>query len=169
MSLDGCLTKHHREGNGFASEDDRRFFGAELNRCDCTVMGGAAYRAARGVIRANLEAARLRVVLTRTPSRYDADSRPGRLEFTASEPAQAVGDLARRGFSRCAVVGGSRTLTDCLRHGILDQLWVTVEPVVFGQGARLVDGAVDFGFELLTVERLGAEAVLLKYRARRTG
>ncbi|MBL8984803.1 MAG: dihydrofolate reductase family protein [Gemmatimonadetes bacterium] len=167
MSADGCLTRHAEAGTGFASEADQRLFRETLGRCDCVVMGGAAFRAARARIVERLDEARLRVVLTRRPEDHRDDARPGRLEFRADAPAAVLRDLAVRGFQRCAVVGGARTLTDALGHGLLDELWLTVEPVLFGTGARLVDGAVEFPLDLQGVERLGADTVLLRYRPAR--
>lgn len=164
MSLDGCLTRHQNEGTGFASGADRLHFRDALAQCDCTLMGGGSYRAARDQIQATLDAERLRMVLTRSPEAYAAEGMPGRLEFRTGAASTAIGELARRRFRRCAVVGGPRTLTDCIRQGVLGELWLTVEPMAFGEGRRLVEGAVDFGFGLESVERLGAEAVLLKYR-----
>lgn len=164
LSLDGCLTRHDEPGTGFASAADQRFFRQALQTFDCVLMGGAGYRAARDAILANLRPGQLRTVLTRTPSRCGTDALPGALEFRSDEPPQVIQDLVRRGYERCAVVGGGRVLSTCLRERLLDELWITVEPVVFGQGHRLVQGEVDFRFELLSTELLDRNTLLLRYR-----
>lgn len=164
MSLDGCLTKHETEGTAFASEADGRFFHQVLRTFDCTIMGSTGYRAARDAIHATLTEQRLRVVLTRTPDRYANDARPGILEFRVGGPIEVLRELAAQGYSRCAVVGGARVLGACLRARVLDELWITLEPVVFGNGDRLVEGAVDVPLELLTTELLGPNTLLLRYR-----
>ena len=164
MSLDGCLTRHEREGTAFASEADRHFFRQALRTFDCALMGGGGYRAARDSIVANLMPTCLRVVLTRAPDRYGVDAQPGILEFRSDDPALVIHDLAERRHTRCAVVGGARILTACLRARLLDELWITLEPMVFGRGRRLIEGAVDIRFELLTTELLGPSTVLLRYR-----
>lgn len=164
MSLDGCLTRHDEEGTAFASAADRHFFRQALRTFDCALIGGGGYRAARDAILANVSPHQLRTVLTRTPSRYGADARPGALEFRSDEPMRVVQDLVGRGYARCAVVGGGRLLSACLRERLLDELWITVEAVVFGQGHRLIQGAVDFRFELLGTELLDRNTLLLRYR-----
>lgn len=164
MSLDGCLTRHDVEGTAFASQWDQRFFRQALRTFDCAIMGGGGYRVARDSILANLMPTPLRVVLTRAPDRYGVDARPGILEFRSDEPAQVIRDLAERRYTRCAVVGGARLLTACLSARLLDELWITLEPVVFGRGRRLIEGTVDVRFELVTTELLGPSTLLLRYR-----
>jgi dihydrofolate reductase len=164
MSLDGCLTRHDAEGTAFASAADRKHFQAALEGCDCTLLGGGGYRAAREAIRASLTPRRLRLVRTREPERYAGDARAGQLEFRAGEPAALLRGLAGRGFTRCAVPGGTDLLTQCLRERLLDELWVTVEPVLFGRGRRLVEGDLDVRLALLGAERLGEDTLLLRYR-----
>lgn len=164
MSLDGCLTRHDEPGTGFASEADQRFFRKAMGTFDCVLMGGGGYRAARDAILANLGRQQLRVVLTRTPTRYRGDNRPGALEFCSDVPAVAIRKLGERGYARCAMVGGGRLLSACLRDRLLNELWITVEPVIFGKGYRLIDGAVEARFELLGTELLGPNTLLLRYR-----
>lgn len=164
MSLDGCLTRHDEPGTAFASEADQRFFREAIRTFDCALMGGGGYRAARDAILANLGRKQLRVVLTRTPARYRGDVRPGTLEFCSDAPAAAIRHLGERGYARCALVGGGRLLSACLRDGLLDELWITLEPVVFGNGYRLIEGTVEFRFELLGSELLGPNTLLLRYR-----
>jgi dihydrofolate reductase len=165
MSLDGCLTRHDEEGTVFASPADQRFFREALRTFDCAVMGGAAYRAAREPILANLTPGQLRVVLTRAPDSYADDAQPGVLEFRSDDAAAVIRDLATRGYARCALLGGARLLTSCVRARLLDELWLTLEPLAFGEGRRLFQGAVEFHFELINTELLGPNTVLLRYRS----
>jgi dihydrofolate reductase len=162
MSLDGCLTRHGEEGAGFASREDQHFFAETLGTFDCMVMGGAGYRASRA--RARVTPAPFRVVLTREPEAYTAEAQAGVLEFRSDEPAETIRDLARRGFARCALVGGARLLTASVKAGLLDELWLTVEPVAFGSGLRLFEGRVEIPFELVGVESLGRHTLLIRYR-----
>lgn len=164
MALDGCLTRHDEEGTAFASEADQCFFRETLRTFDCAIMGGAGYRAARDRILSELAPKLLRIVLTRTPKLYVADARPDVLEFRSDDPAEVIRDLAERRYVRCAVIGGARLLSACLRYRLLDELWITLEPVLFGEGRRLIQGAVEFHLELLSTELLGPSTPLLRYR-----
>jgi dihydrofolate reductase len=164
MSLDGCLTHHHHPGTGFASAADHAFFRAALQTFDCSLAGRLTYEAGREAMLRAREEPRLQMVLTGTPERFEADSVGGRLEFRNADTRAAVAELARRGFSRCALLGGARLYTEACAHDLLDELWVTVEPVAFGEGARMFEGRTNFRFEVVGSERLSADTWLLKYR-----
>jgi dihydrofolate reductase len=169
MSLDGCLTRHERPGTGFASSADHEFFRAALRTFDCSLAGRLTYEAGRESILRQREGPRLQMVLTSTPERFAADAVPEHLEFRDAGTASAVEELARRGRTRCALLGGARLYTEACAQGLLDELWITVEPMAFGSGARMFEGSVDFGFDLLSSEPLSGSTMLLKYRRAGTG
>lgn len=164
VSLDGCLTKHDEPGaSGWASTDDQRHFRSTLATCDASVMGSATYLEAREQIRANLTAQRRRVVMTRSPERFVEDGVPDRLEFTSETPTSIVDRLRADGHHRCAVLGGGQIYSQFLAAGLVDEMLITIEPRVFGNGIRLagIDTAIDPRFTLTEVSRLGTDTVLL--------
>lgn len=164
MSLDGCMTRHDKEGVGFASSGDREFFREALSTCDCCIMGSRTFEGGRDRILQGIEQDRLRLVLTSEPGRYAGFARPGRLEFRTGDLARTLDWLGARGFRRCAILGGTGIYTEAVSRGLMDELWITLEPVAFGTGRRLFDGPNDFHFALTSVERLGESTLLLKYR-----
>jgi dihydrofolate reductase len=163
MSLDGCLTRHGHPGTGFASPADHEFFRAALRTFDCSIAGRLTYDAGRDSILRHREGPRLQMVLTSTPERFAADAVAEHLEFRDADTRSVVEELERRGRTRCALLGGARLYTEACAHGLLDELWITVEPVAFGSGARMFEGSVDVRFDLLSSEVLAGGAMLLKY------
>lgn len=164
MSLDGCLTRHGHPGTGFASPADHAFFRSALQTFDCSIAGRHTYEAGRESILRARQGSRLQMILTSTPDRFEADALPEHLEFKNADTPAVVAELARRGRSRCALLGGPRLYTEACAHGLLDELWVTIEPVAFGEGARMFTGRTDFRFELVESVGLSADTFLLKYR-----
>ncbi len=163
MSLDGCLTRHDRPGTGFASAADQAFFREAVQTFDCSIAGRRTYEAGRESILRAREGSRLQIVLTSTPDRF-ADARTDHLEFRNAGVAEVARELTRRGRNRCALLGGTRLYTEACAKGLLDELWVTVEPVAFGEGVRMFEGGVDFRFELANSKALSGNTLLLKYR-----
>jgi dihydrofolate reductase len=166
MSLDGCLTRHEDEGVDFASEADHRYFNEVLDTFDCTLLGAGTFEARRAAILGSLSSRRLRVVWTRDPSRYQDLGRPGMLEFRSGEVEDILAGLARRGLRRCAILGGAALFTACLEAGVMPELWVTLEPVVFGTGRRMFTGRLDTAFRLRNLRRLSPDTLLLEYHLR---
>ncbi len=166
ISIDGCLTRHTVPGAAnWASPDDQAHFRSALAECDVSIMGSATYAESRGYIMANLTLNRRRIVMTRTPSRFEADAVAGRLEFTDETPSKLIERLANEQHSRCALLGGGQIYSACLAADVVDEMLITIEPRVFGTGTRLagVTAPIDPSFSLANVSLLGTATVLLKY------
>ena len=48
----------------------------------------------------------------------------------------------------------------------MPELWVTIEPVVFGSGRRMFSDCLDTSFRLQRLRRLSEDTLLLEYRLR---
>ena len=167
QSLDGFITKHAAPGIAFTSPEDKRHFRRAVADFEVYFFGAETYRVSRDFIRDRLPAAPLRVVLTRSPARFAADAAPGRFEFTDAPPADLVRDLEARGLRRGAVLGGSHLHSLFFAAGLVDELWLTVEPVLFGGGTPLLHAPAEVALDLAATEQLGPSTLLLKYRVRR--
>jgi dihydrofolate reductase len=165
QSLDGFITRPDAPGSGFASAEDQKHFHAALTGFDCSVMGGVTYRGSRDLICAQPMAKRLRVVLTHTPANYNEQAQPGSLEFSNDTPEKLLAGLRARGFARCALLGGAQVHSLFFSARLVDEIWLTVEPMLFGGGTPLLATATDVRLELLESEKLNAAGtLLLRYR-----
>ena len=163
QSLDGFITKHDEPGTAFTSPEDKAYFRAVLAEFDCCVFGAETYRVSREFIRSQHPGRHLRVVVTRSPDQYAADAARGALEFTNAAPAAIVADLRGRGFPACALLGGSEIHSLFFEAGLVNQVWLTVEPRLFGGGTPLLARPTDARLALQSIEKLGANTLLLKY------
>jgi riboflavin biosynthesis pyrimidine reductase len=167
QSLDGFIAKPGQPGTAFTSPEDKARFRAMVADFDVTVFGGSTYRVSREAIRAQTPGRPLRIVLTRAPDRYAAEAFPGRLEFTSAPPAAIVHDLGARGFSRCALLGGSQIHSLFLAAGLVEEIWLTIEPLLFGAGTPLLADPAGTRLELQSLEKLGTSTLLAKYNVLR--
>lgn len=167
QSLDGFITKHDTPGSDFASPADQAHLRTALAAFDCSIMGAETYRTARTQIRERMTSPRLRIVLTRSPENFTADTVPGRLEFSSASPQQLLASLSARGLSRCALLGGAQIHSLFLAARLIDELWLTLEPVLFGRGTPLLSSPASTQLRLLSEEKLAADTLLLKYEVLR--
>ncbi len=164
QSLDGFITRHDIPGTAFTSEADKRYFRQVLEQFDASICGGNTYRVDRALFLGSLQPGRRRVVLTRQPKAFAADERPSELEFTNEDPAILIARLRHLGHIRCALLGGSQIHQHFLQAGLVDEVWLTLEPRLFGRGTPLISGQVDVNLSLLSHELLGGDTLLVKYR-----
>src|SRR5207249_8891828 len=109
---------------------------------------------------------RLHVVLTRDLT--DKQDIPGTVEFTDQPPQRIVADLEARGYTEAVLGGGSQVNSLFLQSDLVDEIWLTIEPVVFGVGVDLLHGVqFDVRARLIHMERLNdTGSVHLRYSLR---
>ena len=163
MSLDGFITKHAEEGVAFTSAADKKFFREALTAFDCCIFGSKTFLASKAGILQNLSSERLRIVLTRSPEEYAAYQHPDMLEFTSHSPEDIVADLQKRNKTRCALLGGGEVYTLFFTRNLLDELWLTIEPRIFGDGKKIIAERMDVTLLLKDMLKLSEHTILLKY------
>ena len=164
ISLDGRIARPGQSGAGFASAADQIWFRRSLLEFDCSVMGRRTFGTIREQVIGRADTKRLRVVMTRDVATHRQDAIPNALEFSSDEPGSILGDLARRGRKKCALLGGGEVYRLFVQAGLVDALWLTLEPVVIGAGTPLIDGATpETHFRLAETRHLSKDTLLLNY------
>ncbi len=142
----------------WTSPEDKKFFTEETKKCGVVIMGSSTHKTIGRIL-----PGRLNVVMTRSPDA--SKNQDGALEFTDKPPRQILLDLAGRGFSSVAVIGGAQIFTQFLEEGLCDELAITIEPKIFGAGINIFNDFLrDVSLKLLEVRKLNEDAVLLYYR-----
>jgi dihydrofolate reductase len=155
MSLNGRITKDNGDAHSWASDDDWDHFRSLADQHNLFVMDIDTYLA----VLPNPEADRLRIVVTDKPKLQP--SIPGQLEFVNKKPAGIVKDAKARGYERILLVG-QWVNAQFLQAGLVDEMWVTIEPTVFGGGLPLLDvPGLDAKLQIKSVEQLNRRGTLL--------
>lgn len=84
----------------------------------------------------------------------------------AKTPAAAIAILQSHGRTNIVVGGGAQCNRAFLESGLVDNIWLDIEPFVFGQGLPLLStsGDVRLDLKLTSVERLGDDTLSVKYQ-----
>ncbi len=85
--------------------------------------------------------------------------------FTDETPHEIVRMLEARGHHEAVIIGGTQTVSEFVRSGLVSELYLVVEPVLFGAGLPLLrDVDADYKMALLDVGKLNGHTVQLHYR-----
>jgi dihydrofolate reductase len=168
-SIDGKLTKW--TGNNiyeWSSPEDFANFQKIKSENNLLVMGSGTFEKVKNVDKAGLKAekGRLRIVLTSKPDAYKQFSVPGQLEFWDKTPTALVKKLEQQGYKQMLLVSGGKVATSFFKNNLIDELWLTIEPKIFGVGEPLVqEEKFDISLQLITSEKLNTQgALFLKYK-----
>ena len=160
VTLDGKIARNSAQFVDWSSREDKRLFARTSREAGVIILGHNTYKTLPAPL-----PGRLHVVLTTSPA--GLIDQPGVVEFTSAPPPAIVADLAARGYTSVVLGGGSRINALFLAHDLVDEIWLTVEPRIFGEGISLFGGGpFDRRARLIHVEQLNADAVHLRYSLR---
>lgn len=100
------------------------------------------------------------IVLTRDPSKELPI--PG-VEFTSEEPVALVRRLENEGVAELVLGGGASVYGQFLNAGLVTEVYLTVEPFLFGGGVPLAQGFDRVALKLESVQQLNSQTILLHY------
>ena len=157
-TLDGKIT---RWGDpmirSWSSRDDQKYFDTVWKNTRVIIMGSGTYNPAPVKASPN----HLFIVITHSPDKYSGSSIPGLLEFTDESPEHLLNRFVKD-EKTVLVVGGSQIATAFLKEQLIDELWLTIEPKIFGNGASFVtDEKLDIDLNLISSEKINDQGTLL--------
>lgn len=161
ITTNGCIARHNEELADWTSKEDKKHFVDETKKHGVVIMGRRTF----ATIGRPLPGRRI-MVLTKEPSRYE--SIPGSVEYTSLEPVELLKQLESEGCSSAVVAGGATVYEQFLRSSLVDELALTIEPLMFHAGIPLVNHlGHDLALELIASEKLSEQSVLLRYRIKK--
>jgi dihydrofolate reductase len=85
------------------------------------------------------------------------------VETTSDKPRSLLGKLKRRGYKKAAVIGGAEIYKMFFESGMIDKIYLTVEPIEFGTGIPFFKGNIEDGFKLVKEETVGNGTIFKEY------
>lgn len=156
MSVDGRIGTGPDQLTDWTSADDKRFFVMKTKEAGVVIMGRRTFQTIGEPL-----SGRLNVIMTHQEAPFD--DIPGVLECTGESPQSVVRSLESRGYTKAVVVGGRDIYSAFLAADLVTDIYVTIEPHIFGDGVPLVEGVAPKKLQLMQAEKLGEQSVLLHY------
>lgn len=83
----------------------------------------------------------------------------------ADSPEQALVLLKEKGFKQALVAGGGLLNSSFLQKGLIDEIYLDVEPFIFGSGIKLfAENDYEAKLELLSTKQLSKNTIQLHYK-----
>jgi dihydrofolate reductase len=158
-TLDGKVTKWGSPHvKLWSSHQDQDYYKNVLNESELIVMGSNTFNADTFKPTPN----HLLIIMTRHPDKYKSLEVPGQIEFTNESPAALSTRFKSKGYKQMLVVGGPHVATSFLKEQLIDELWLTFEPKIFGTGGNFVtDVKLDISLHLIHCEKVNEQGTLI--------
>jgi dihydrofolate reductase len=156
MTADGKIARHGSHFPDWTGKADKRMFKKLTTEAGVVIMGARTFDTIGKPL-----PGRLNVVITRRPERY---GRYDNLICTADTPGMILARLAEMGYKTAVLTGGATINSLFARNRLIDELMVTVIPIVFGQGLSMFSEPMNFALELLRVREIDRGVLVLQYK-----
>ncbi|ETZ22581.1 dihydrofolate reductase family protein [Pedobacter sp. V48] len=84
--------------------------------------------------------------------------------FTEDSPEKIIEQLAAKGHTEAVIIGGTQTVSAFIKAGLVNEIILVVEPVLFGNGLPLLKGIeAEYQLSLIDVNKLNNNTVQLHY------
>ena len=155
VTADGMIARDASHFPDWTGREDKRLFVAVTKKAGVIIIGSKTF----DTIGKPLPGRRM-IVLTRNKTRR---SKWDNLVFTDQAPEQLLCDLKRQGYREAVLAGGATINNLFAQRNLIDEIRITVSPLIFGRGISLFDTDLDFSLRLKDVQQLNENLVHLVY------
>ena len=154
ITIDGFIGRSSGHIADWTGKADKQVFVRITKEAGVVVMGSRTFatigRALPG---------RRTIVYTSNPEKINADG----VETTNETPADLLDRLNKEGAKGVAICGGATIYSLFMDSGLVNEMYLTIVPVLFGQGVPLFDSSLDVKLHLHKSTPLKDDALLLHY------
>src|SRR3989344_7183807 len=151
MTADGFIARDAHHLASWTSKEDKKFFVERTKQAGVMIMGANTFETFGKPLKG-----RLNIVYSRS-KKYDG------VEVTDKPPAELLKDLEARGYTEVAICGGASIYTMFMKAGLVDTLYLTIEPLLFGTGVSIFNEQLEVNLKLISVTNLSNNVLLLEY------
>lgn len=160
ISVNGYIAKEDGDSE-WTSEEDLKGFYEQSKNAGNIIMGHNTYLAASKSGYFPFPDA-LNIVV----SHQQIENKWGdKVLITNKTPKEVIETLEQKGFTTAFLAGGGQLNTSFTKEKLIDEIYLDVEPLVFGKGIKVfADGDFEFKLELLETKKLNQNTIQLHYK-----
>lgn len=155
-TVDGIIARNSRELIDWSGKADKKYFVSITKEAGVMIMGSRTFDTIGRVL-----PERKNIVMTRDKTRISTDPA---LIFTDKAPEEILSDLEAEGHESVVLIGGSIINTLFMQEKLIDEIYVTVVPKLFGKGLSLFSDSVDADLKLIGIKKIEDSSMVLKYQ-----
>ena len=143
----------------WTSKEDKQFFTQRTKEARVVVMGLNTYK----TIGKPLSGRQNIVYAPASPAGGPSGTILEGVQVTQDDPKTLILKLSEEGFQEVAICGGATIYTMFMEAGVVDKLYLTLEPILFGSGIHLFNKELQVNLKLESTKNLSETTVLLEY------
>lgn len=160
MTVDGIIARDPKHNpTDWSSAEDTKLYRQVTKDWGAIIMGRSTYDAIGQPL-----PGRLNIVLTEE----DRPDQPGLLIHKKGDIKNILAELEDQGLKKILLCGGTFVNSMFLKENLIDEIQLTIEPKIFGQGLHLFDKIdADLDLELIEIKKLNDNTINLLYKVKK--
>jgi len=160
ISIDGYVAKKDGDSD-WVSEIDTKNFEREIKEKGCIILGRRTFKQYEGELYPVKDVTN--IVLTTNSS--IENSYPN--VIYVNSPKEAIETATNKGHDEALLIGGGTTNGLFFKEGLIDEVILSVHPLILGDGIKLFEDVEKFlELQLLNTEEIGNGIIQLVYKAK---
>ena len=165
ISVNGYIAKENGDSE-WTSEEDLRGFYEQSKNAGNIIMGRNTYLAASKSGYFPFPDA-LNVVVSHQKIENEWGDK---VVITDKAPKEIIKMLKQKRFTTVFLAGGGQLNTSFVKENLIDEIYLDVEPLVFGRGTKVfAEGDFELELELLETKKLNPNTIQLHYKILKSG
>jgi len=154
VTADGLIAKNSNHFPDWTSKEDKALFQKISKEIGVVIFGESTFNTLPGPL-----PGRLNVVFT-----MEQDPKPrGGVKWVNGDISKAIKDLEAQGCSRALLGGGAYLNSLFLEKNLIDEIILTVEPIIFGQGLGVFSKELTAKLELKELKKINDNSFMIHY------
>lgn len=165
ISVDGFIAQRKEQSSTeWNSAEDKKFFRERSTQAGTLIMGSTTF----ATFHRPLPNRQLLIYTSKPESLAEFD--PTQIRAISKAPAELLKELEAEGKKEIAITGGASIYHQFLAAGLVDEVILTVEPVLFGSGIKLLSEDLHVDLQLKKSTQLNEQGtVVLEYSVMKNG
>ena len=163
-TIDGKIAKHSNHNVNWSSREDKKFLHQKIKESDVIIIGRKTFEVARTTLTKKEFLTRNYIVLTRSVKTTKRQN-PQTI-FLNPNSVRIDQFINKLGYQKICILGGTQIYSLMLTMGLMTDLFLTIEPLIFGQGQGIFDFVREnVKLKLISKKNLNQSGtILLHYR-----
>ncbi len=155
MTADGKIGKNSHHFPDWTSLEDKKFFAQISQKHQVVIMGDKTFFTLPAPL-----PGRLNVVFTLEKNPKAKEN----VKWVTGEPKNVLAELEKMGYKSAILGGGAYLNSLFLKQQLIDEMIITIEPKIFGQGLSLFAQAFDINLKLKEIQKLNSNSFFVHYQ-----
>lgn len=164
VTIDGKIAKDKDHFTNWSSFEDKKFLKSQIDRSDLIILGRQTFEMVKKRLPSQIFNKRHYLVFTSKPAEKSKYRNVAWIKPTKKEIRSV---LKSGGYHNICVLGGTSTYSTLLAMNLISDIYLTVEPIIFGSGMPLFDKTqAQKKFKLSSMKKLNSKGTILLHYVR---